>query len=72
MDVVAKAGSVGSRVVASKHLEVALGQLADGDLRQEGEEVARLANGVLAHRARRVRSGRVEVAQRDRLPRLWL
>lgn len=67
VDVVADAGAVRSRVVVTKDLE-ALGEFADGHLRQEGEQVARATARVLADLAGRVRAGRVEVAERDGAP----
>jgi len=69
VDVVADAGAVGRVVVVAEDLE-ALGELADGHLGEEREEVARAAARVLANLARRVRAGRVEVAQRDGTPLL--
>lgn len=68
VDVVPDAGAVRGGVVVAKDLERVLGDLADGNLGEEREEVSGLADGVLADQAGRVRAGGVEVAQADRAP----
>lgn len=72
MEVVANAGSVGGGVVVSEDLESLLSELAGSHLGEKGEEVSRLAAGVLSNLARGVRSSGIEVPQAYGAPEVGL
>lgn len=68
MDVITNARAIRSGVIVTEYFQTLLGELADGHLGEEGNEVTRLTARVFSDLSGFVSSGRVEVPQRDRAP----